>query len=71
MMGTSDVRVDVRLNQHLWSKGIRNVPFRVRIRLARKNNDDEDAKEKMYTLVTWVPVEDFKGLVTENVGDSA
>eukprot|EP01088_Endostelium_zonatum_P021404 TRINITY_DN8424_c0_g1_i1.p1 TRINITY_DN8424_c0_g1~~TRINITY_DN8424_c0_g1_i1.p1 ORF type:complete len:122 (-),score=23.44 TRINITY_DN8424_c0_g1_i1:121-486(-) len=69
IMGTSDVRVDVRLNQFLWSQGIRNVPFRVRVRLARKKNEDEDAKEKMYTLVTYVPTADFHGLVTENVGE--
>lgn len=66
-MGTSDVRLDVKLNQFLWSKGIRNVPFRVRVRLARKMNEDDEAKEKMYTLVTWVPVSEFKGLQTKVV----
>ena len=25
MMGTPDVRVDTRLNKHMWSKGIRSV----------------------------------------------
>jgi hypothetical protein len=29
MMGTEDVRVDVNLNKFLWSKGVRNVPYRV------------------------------------------
>eukprot|EP00124_Ichthyophonus_hoferi_P003594 Ihof_evm5s320 gene=Ihof_evmTU5s320 len=58
-MGTSDVRIDTRLNKHLWSGGVRNVPFRVRVRLSRKRNEDEDAKEKLYTLVTFVPVADF------------
>mgnify|MGYP002395063687 CR=1 FL=1 len=66
-MGTSDVRLDVKLNQYLWSKGVRHVPFRVRVRLARKMNEDEEAKEKMYTLVTWVPVGEFKGLQTKVV----
>ena len=28
-------------------------------------NEDEDAREKMYTLVTYVPVETFKGLCTK------
>ncbi len=55
-MKTSDVRLDTKLNKQVWSQGVRNVPFRVRVRLARKRNDDEDAKEKMYTLVTYVPV---------------
>merc|ERR1719161_1736417 len=56
-MGTKDVRIDQKLNKHLWSKGVRNLPRRVRVRLARKRNEDEDAKEKMYTLVQYVPVE--------------
>ena len=40
---------------------VRNVPFRVRIRLARKRNEDEDSVHKLYTLVTQVPVATFKG----------
>mmetsp|Transcript_12943 Transcript_12943/g.38032 ORF Transcript_12943/g.38032 Transcript_12943/m.38032 type:complete len:119 (+) Transcript_12943:46-402(+) len=69
MMGTKDVRVDVKLNKHLWSQGIKAVHKRVRVRLSRKRNDDEDAKEKLYTLVTHVPVETFKGLGTTNVDE--
>jgi len=68
-MGTRDVRVDVKLNKHIWSKGIKNVPFRVRVRMSRRVNDDEDAKEKMYTLVTYVPVTSFNGLQTQKVDD--
>merc|ERR1719252_365956 len=64
---TADVRVDTKLNKFLWSNGIRNVPKRVRIRMSRKRNEDEDATEKMYTLVQHVPVESFKNLQTENV----
>ena len=62
VMKTKDVRIDTSLNKFLWSKGIRNVPTRVRVRLSRRRNEDEDAKEKMYTLVQHVPVESFKGL---------
>merc|ERR1719415_249467 len=70
MMGTEDVRVDTRLNKHLWSQGIRNVPYRVRVRLARKRNEDEDSAHKLYTLVTYVPVASFKGTMTVNVDSS-
>jgi len=64
-MGTSDVRIDKDLNAHIWSFGIRNPPTRVRVRLSRKRNDDEDAKEKLYTLASLVPnVTNFKGLQT-------
>ena len=45
-MKTKDVRLDTKLNKYLWSKGVRNVPFRVRARLARKRNEDEEADEK-------------------------
>ncbi|XP_055854739.1 60S ribosomal protein L31 [Episyrphus balteatus] len=69
-MGTNDVRIDTRLNKHIWSKGIRSTPFRVRVRLARRRNDDEDSPNKLFTLVTYVPVATFKGLQTENVESS-
>merc|ERR1712020_617380 len=70
-MGTSDVRIDTRLNKHLWSQGVRNVPFRVHVRLARLRNEDEDSVNKLYTLVTHVNVATFKGLQTENVETSS
>jgi large subunit ribosomal protein L31e len=66
-MKTSDVRIHPDLNKFVWSMGVRNVAKRIRVRLSRKRNDDEDAKEKLYTEVTFVPCKDFKGLVTENV----
>ncbi|KAF7996779.1 hypothetical protein HCN44_002425 [Aphidius gifuensis] len=69
-MLTPDVRIDTRLNKQLWSKGIRNVPFRVRVRLSRRRNDDEDSPNKLYTLVSYVPVGSFKGLQTENVDEN-
>merc|ERR1712232_211018 len=73
MMGTKDVRVDTKLNKFLWSQGIKAVPGRVRVRLARKRNDDEEATDKLYTLCTHVPVErhQYKGLVTLNVDELA
>merc|ERR1711893_12023 len=67
MMGTPDVRIDIRLNKHLWSQGIRHVPYRVRVRLARKRNEDEDSVHRLYTLVTYVPCAEFKGKQTLNV----
>merc|ERR1719506_548516 len=63
-MSTKDVRIDTKLNKFVWSCGVRNVP--VRVRMSRKRNEDEDAKQKMFTLVQHVPVESFKGLQTEN-----
>nr|ABM55575.1 ribosomal protein L31-like protein [Maconellicoccus hirsutus] len=66
-MGTNDVRIDTRLNKFIWSKGIRSVPFRIRVQLSRRRNEDEDSPNKLYTLVSWVPVPSFKKLGTENV----
>ena len=66
-MGTKDVRIDSKLNQHVWSTGVRKTPTRVRVRLSRKRNEDEEADEKLYTLAQLVEVSTFKGLQTENV----
>ncbi|KAJ3574891.1 hypothetical protein NP233_g1467 [Leucocoprinus birnbaumii] len=63
-MGTSDVRLDPKLNQAVWAQGIKSVPHRIRVKLERKRNDDENAKEKLYTYVSHVPVISFKGLQT-------
>lgn len=90
-MGTSDVRIDPKLNQALWARGIKSVPHRIRVKLEReccfcsvftppqcnarrlivlyillmphsagKRNDEENAKEKLYTYASHVPVESFK-----------
>jgi large subunit ribosomal protein L31e len=67
MMSTKTVKVDVELNKFVWHKGIRNVPTRVRVKLARTRNEDEDSKEKMCTTVTLVPVHgrsEFRNLTT-------
>lgn len=68
-MGTSDVRLDVKLNKHIWSRGVRNVPTRVRVRIARKRNDDEDAKEELYSYVSVaeIPPEGLRNLGTKIV----
>ena len=47
------------MNRHVWMNGIRNVPRKIRIRITRKRNEDEDAKEKFYSLVQFVEMEEF------------
>jgi len=68
-MGTPDIRIDSTLNKYVWSKGIRNVPTRVRVRLHRKRNEDEEATEKLYTQVSLVNVPSFQNLQTKVVKD--
>eukprot|EP01133_Synstelium_polycarpum_P011981 gene11981-13985_t len=69
-MKTKDVRLDNKLNKFIWSQGIKNVPDRVRVVLARKRNEDENAREKFYTLASLVVVKSFKGLKTKVVTDN-
>jgi large subunit ribosomal protein L31e len=66
-MKTADVRIDTNLNKFVWSQGVKNVAKRIRVRLSRRRNDDEDAKEQLYTLVQYVDVKDFHGLQTETI----
>ena len=66
-MKTTDVRLDPSLNMAVWAHGVKSVPHRIRVRLARKRTDDEDAKEKLYTSVVAIPTSNFKGLVTQTV----
>ncbi|XP_053447264.1 60S ribosomal protein L31-like [Nycticebus coucang] len=69
-IGTPDVRIDTRLNKAVWAKGIRNVPYRIHVWLSRKRNEGEDSPNKLYTLVTYVPVTTFKNLQTVNVDEN-
>ncbi|XP_021954339.1 60S ribosomal protein L31 [Folsomia candida] len=69
-MGTADVRIEETVNKQVWSRGVRNVPFRLRIKLERRRNDDEDSVHKLYTIVTYVPVSSYKGLQTLNAESS-
>ncbi|KAK9900231.1 60S ribosomal protein L31 [Cystobasidium minutum MCA 4210] len=66
-MGTTDVRIDPSLNSATWALGVKSVPRRIRVRLSRKRNDDENAKEKLYVVATHVPMTEFKGLTTQTV----
>ena len=59
------MRIDPSLNRAVWVNGIRNVPGRLRIRVSRLRNEDEDATEKFYSLVQHLECDDFTGLQTE------
>ena len=71
-MGVQDVRITPGLNQAVWARGVRSPPHRIRVRLERKRNDDEGAKEKLYSYVQAVNVKDreVKGLPTNVVEDA-
>lgn len=69
VMKTEDVRIDAKLNKFIFSKGIRNLPTRVRVRISRKRSESEDSKDSLYTLVQYIPVATFAGLQTEKVQD--
>jgi large subunit ribosomal protein L31e len=58
------------LNKKVWEAGIKGVPYRLRVRISRKRNDEENAKEKLYSYVQAVNVKDAKGLQTALVEDA-
>ncbi|KAG1728027.1 60S ribosomal protein L31 [Suillus occidentalis] len=87
-MGTTDVRVDPKLNQALWARGVKSVPHRIRVKLERtcyifnlirnaddlfftgKRNDEEGAKEKLYTYASHVVVTSVQGGLQTAVVDA-
>lgn len=64
-MRTPDVRIDVKLNQFIWKGGVRNIPTRIRVRLVRKKDDQDETGNSFFTLVQLIKVETFQGLRTE------
>eukprot|EP01054_Gregarina_sp_Poly1_P006482 Gregarina_sp_Poly_1__6481@NODE_346_length_9378_cov_211_258941_g289_i0_p8_GENE_NODE_346_length_9378_cov_211_258941_g289_i0NODE_346_length_9378_cov_211_258941_g289_i0_p8_ORF_typecomplete_len116_score25_02Ribosomal_L31e/PF01198_19/3_2e28Vsr/PF03852_15/9_8e03Vsr/PF03852_15/0_043_NODE_346_length_9378_cov_211_258941_g289_i0104451 len=69
VMKTKDVRIEQKLNEAVWANGIRFLPRRLRVRFNRKRNEDEEAAEKFYTLISYVECSNFKGLKPEIVKD--
>lgn len=65
--GTTDVRLDPQLNKKVWEQGVKGVPYRIRVRISRRRNDEEGAKEKLYSFVQAVNVKNPKGLTTQTV----
>ena len=49
----------------VWATGIRNIPRKIRVRISRKRNEDEDSKEKFFSLVQYVEVDSFEELQTQ------
>ena len=68
-MQTDDVRIDPEVNRFIWRQGIRNIPRRIRVRLSRRKNEEDEAGNKFYTEVKLLTVEGFKGLLTEKSRD--
>ena len=48
----------------MWEQGVKGVAYRIRVRISRKRNDEEGAKEKLYSYVQAVNVKNPKGLQT-------
>lgn len=69
--GTTDVRLDPQLNKKVWEQGVKGVPFRLRVRISRRRNDEEGAKEKLYSYVQAVNVKNPKGLTTQTVEEES
>ncbi|XP_074077366.1 large ribosomal subunit protein eL31-like [Macrotis lagotis] len=55
-MGTPDVCIDTRLHKAVWTKGIRNILYCIRVQLSRIQNEDEDSPNKLFALVIYVPL---------------
>merc|ERR1719453_1188813 len=53
-MKTKDVRIDAKLNKAVWARGRRNPCRRVRVRMYRRRNEDEESEEQFYTVMTLV-----------------
>merc|ERR1712179_782208 len=70
MMKTEECVIDTGLNKFIWSKGVKNVPYRVRVKISRKRHETEESGDKFYTTVEHVPVAgSYKGLQTQNLDE--
>ena len=70
-MGTEDVRLAPELNQAIWKRGIKGVEYRMRLRISRRRNEEENAKNPLFSYVEPVLVATAKGLQTAVVEEEA
>ena len=70
-MGTEDVRLAPELNQAIWKRGIKGVEYRMRLRISRRRNEEENAKNPLFSYVAPVLVATAKGLQTAVVEEEA
>ena len=52
-MNTEKVVIDTTVNQYVWSKGIRNIPRRIRVRLARKVDGEGEEENTVRMRIKW------------------
>jgi large subunit ribosomal protein L31e len=66
LMRTKDNRIDGALNTHLWSRGIKGVPGRVRVHIERKVADatEGNKRKQLYSVIRLVDTKSFKNLTT-------
>ncbi|XP_051035805.1 60S ribosomal protein L31-like [Phodopus roborovskii] len=64
------VGINIRLNKDICIKGIRNAPYHIHYVCPEKRNEDEGSSNKLYTLVTYIPVTTFKNLQTVNIDEN-
>jgi len=71
LMRTKDNRIDASLNTHLWNRGVKGCPKRVRVRIERKVSDSSEhqgKRKKLFCVISHVAdVKKFKGLLTNSV----
>ena len=71
LMRTKDNRVDASLNNFLWSRGVKGVPKRVRVRIERKVAEQGEnatgSRKHLYSVVSYVPCDSFENKLTTQV----
>ena len=70
LMKTNEVSIDNDLNKMIWSKGIRYLPIRMRLRFERKLKSNSTSANEYYTHVQYVECANFHNLKAEKILDA-
>merc|ERR1719499_3028324 len=68
-MGTEKVKLEAGLNKAVWAKGIRNIPRRIRVRISRQLDDEEDRQDDYISVVSHVDIPENERMSTRVVTD--
>lgn len=51
-MNCKDVRIDTKINKHIWKTGSRHAPFRIGLKLTRKQCISKNGKDNNIVFVS-------------------
>nr|UXY87755.1 60S ribosomal protein L31 [Cryptomonas curvata] len=65
LLNSNEIRIDSKLNNHIWKYGPRHVPLRIRIRISKQKCLTKKNIDNSFIFVSFVNHNNFKKMQTK------